>query len=170
MPPHTMMDGGNFCVWTKTRWPLFTHHITGESGEVEKRDSSENRTLDQSRSALFRQKERRAAICLSVRRGAWLSALYLKLRSCRILLTVFRLVPRILERSASETWPSSNVDSSTSRLRSGSFLMFFFPGFGKGIGFLSTIAFRIRLIKAAPHPNTHFISTIDILLSFLVRW
>ena len=157
MPPHTMMDGGNFCVWTKTRWPLLTHHITGESGEVEKRDSSENRTFDQSRSALFRQKERRAAICLSVRRGAWLSALYLKLRSCRILLTVFRLVPRILERSASETWPSSNVDSSTSRLRSGSFLMFF-----SRIGEMNRLLINDRLSdttdqsSSAPKHTFHF--------------
>ena len=154
----------------KTRRPLFTQQLTYESGVVEKRDSSENRTSVQSLSALFRQKARRAVICLSVRRGPWLSALYLKLRSCLILLTVFRLTPRMVERSASETCPFSKVASSTNRLRIGSFLTFFFPDFLNGMGFFSAIAFRTRPINAAPQPKTRFILAMDILSSFRVRW
>ena len=40
----TIIDGGNFSETTYSWCPFFTHHITGESGEVENRDSSVNMT------------------------------------------------------------------------------------------------------------------------------
>ena len=50
IPAHTMIENGNLSFSMDTCSPLFVHHMTGQSGDVEKRDSSVKSVRDQSSS------------------------------------------------------------------------------------------------------------------------